>query len=89
MIAQVLFCRLSPEQKSAYRDVLASPEIRMILEGRAQHFRAISMLRKICNHADLATIGGTSGSKSSLLTPFEEEDEEGGDEVGSRPTAIS
>ena len=44
---QVLFCKLTARQRALYRAVLGSPEIRLILEGKASHFRAITMLRKV------------------------------------------
>ncbi len=43
---QVLFCKLTARQRALYRAVLSSPEIRLILEGKASHFRAITLLRK-------------------------------------------
>jgi len=50
---QVLFCKLTARQRALYRAAISSPEIRLILEGKASHFKAITVLRKICNHADL------------------------------------
>lgn len=44
---QVLFCKLTARQRALYRAVLSSPEIRLIFEGKASHFRAITLLRKV------------------------------------------
>eukprot|EP01083_Nonionella_stella_P125107 378268_1 len=49
----VLFCNLTESQIREYRDVLNSREVRELLVGRGSVFRAISFLRKLCNHADL------------------------------------
>ena len=33
----------------------SSPKVAAVISGRLQAFRAISLLRKLCNHADLAS----------------------------------
>lgn len=53
----------------------------MILDGRAQHFRAISILRKICNHADLMLRSDQSKLGCSLLEPIVDKDDEEDDKV--------
>jgi DNA excision repair protein ERCC-6 len=50
---QVLFCRLSPRQRSIYEAYLRSDEVVNILRGSPQLLRSITTLRKICNHPDL------------------------------------
>ena len=50
---QVLFCRLAPPQRETYKDFLRSREVRDVLSGEMQPFRAVGILRKICNHPDL------------------------------------
>ena len=50
---QVLFCRLTEEQRSIYRNYLESGEVKNILDGRLQVFIGLILLRKICNHPDL------------------------------------
>ena len=54
---QVLFCRLTEHQRSLYKDYLESDEVTKIIQGRNDHhnmtFKAITTLRKICNHPDL------------------------------------
>lgn len=54
---QVLFCRLTEEQKNVYQEYLESRECNAILQGKFQIFAGLIMLRKICNHSDLSTGG--------------------------------
>lgn len=50
----VLFCRLSQRQRMLYESFLRSDEVTKVIRGSNQMFSAITVLRKICNHADLA-----------------------------------
>ncbi len=55
---QVLFCRLTSEQRRIYEKYLSSDDVNRILQygvrdERGQCFRAISILRKLCNHPQL------------------------------------
>ncbi len=50
---QVLFCRLTDEQRDLYKSYIDSGEIKSILDGRLQVFVGLTNLRKICNHPDL------------------------------------
>ena len=50
---QVLFCRLTPLQRTVYEDFLNSTEIQSILEGKRHVLYGIDITRKICNHPDL------------------------------------
>lgn len=50
---QVLFCRLSSEQRELYRAYLASKDVEAILAGDRNALAGIDVLRKICNHPDL------------------------------------
>ncbi|KAG7394336.1 DNA excision repair protein ERCC-6 [Phytophthora boehmeriae] len=50
---QILFCRLTKRQRALYKRFLASPEIASVLRRDIRPFRAISVLRHICNHPDL------------------------------------
>lgn len=54
---QVLFCRLTDEQRQYYKAYLDTPEVDRILQGRAQVFIGLINLRKICNHPDLFSGG--------------------------------
>lgn len=49
----VLFCGLSPEQRSVYRAFLASSEVEQIFDGSKNSLYGIDVMRKICNHPDL------------------------------------
>jgi DNA excision repair protein ERCC-6 len=54
---QVLFCQLSEHQLEEYRKYLRSREVESIITGSLSNrnvaFKAITHLRKICNHPDL------------------------------------
>jgi len=50
---QVLFCKLTKEQRQIYEQFLSSEEMNKILDGTRQSFYGIDILRKICNHPDL------------------------------------
>ena len=47
---QVLFCQISDRQKNIYLDILKSDEVKGIIENKKMSFRAINILRKLCNH---------------------------------------
>ncbi|KZV22901.1 DNA repair protein rhp26-like [Dorcoceras hygrometricum] len=49
----VLFCSLTPEQRSMYRAFLASSEVEQIFDGSRNSLYGIDVMRKICNHPDL------------------------------------
>lgn len=50
----VVFCDLSPFQKSLYNHFISSPEIKRLLRGTgSQPLKAIGLLRKLCTHPDL------------------------------------
>ncbi|CAG8763208.1 19256_t:CDS:10, partial [Cetraspora pellucida] len=53
----VVFCRLSEFQVSLYDLFLTSPEIQGLLRGASsQPLKAITMLKKLCNHPDLLNL---------------------------------
>lgn len=54
--SQVLFCRLSGEQRELYRAYLASKDVEAILAGDRNALAGIDVLRKICNHPDLLQV---------------------------------
>jgi DNA excision repair protein ERCC-6 len=62
---QVLFCRLTQEQRQLYQSYLDSGEIKSIIDGRLQIFVGLTNLRKICNHPDLFD-GGPPGCKKEV-----------------------
>ncbi|KAL9956256.1 hypothetical protein ACROYT_G037709 [Oculina patagonica] len=56
---QVLFCRLTEEQRELYQQYLDSKEVQAILAGNYKVFPGLIMLRKICNHPDLTSEAGS------------------------------
>ncbi|KAK7113755.1 DNA excision repair protein ERCC-6-like isoform X2 [Littorina saxatilis] len=54
---QVLFCRLTDEQRDVYQEYLDSRECQAILAGKYKVFAGLINLRKICNHPDICTGG--------------------------------
>lgn len=51
---QVLFCKLTPMQRGQYMGFIRSSEMTAILNKTRLPLAGISMLRKICNHPELA-----------------------------------
>lgn len=51
---KVLFCKLTKVQREAYETFLKSKELESIMKGKRQVLYGIDILRKICNHPDLA-----------------------------------
>ncbi|XP_069609142.1 DNA excision repair protein ERCC-6 isoform X1 [Ranitomeya imitator] len=70
---QVLFCRLTDEQRQVYQNFLDSKEVYGILNGDMRVFPGLIALRKICNHPDLFT-GGTKILKGTKDVDLEEGD---------------
>lgn len=63
---QVLFCKLSEEQRDLYKQYINSHEVENMLNGKIKVFAGLIKLRKICNHPDLAflePLPTTSNSK--------------------------
>ncbi|XP_077092868.1 DNA excision repair protein ERCC-6 isoform X2 [Siphateles boraxobius] len=54
---QVLFCRLTEDQRQVYQTFLDSKEVYQILNGDMHVFSGLIALRKMCNHPDLFTGG--------------------------------
>ncbi|KAG9341106.1 hypothetical protein JZ751_019860 [Albula glossodonta] len=54
---QVLFCRLTDDQRQVYQNFIDSKEVYQILNGEMQVFSGLIALRKICNHPDLFSGG--------------------------------
>ncbi|GAN09141.1 conserved hypothetical protein [Mucor ambiguus] len=50
---QVLFCKLTKPQRSAYLKFISSKDMDAILERRRQVLFGIDIVRKICNHPDI------------------------------------
>ncbi|XP_014252342.1 DNA excision repair protein ERCC-6-like isoform X2 [Cimex lectularius] len=54
---QVLFCKLTDEQRAYYKHYLSTLDIEGIVRGRVKIFVGLINLRKICNHPDLYSGG--------------------------------
>ena len=52
---QVLFVNLSEKQRDVYKDFLKSEVVQETIDGRGSLFKAIHLLRKICNHPGQST----------------------------------
>ena len=70
---QVLFCRLTDEQRELYRAYIDGGETKSILSGQLKVFVGLIALRKICNHPDLFS----GGPKPLAERDKEDEQEEG------------
>ncbi|XP_039337160.1 DNA excision repair protein ERCC-6 isoform X2 [Mauremys reevesii] len=73
---QVLFCRLTDEQRQVYQNFIDSKEVYQILSGNMQVFSGLVALRKICNHPDLFS-GGPKILKGVPDDELEEADQFG------------
>ncbi|KAJ2876762.1 DNA repair protein rhp26 [Coemansia aciculifera] len=58
----VLFCRLTPMQRSAYIGFLRSNDMDRILSGRLQMLFGVDVARKICDHPDLLLLSTLPGA---------------------------
>ena len=74
--SQVLFCRLTASQRSAYLSYISSREVTDVLNGRALAFRPVTNLRKLCNHVDL--MSGSSDRDRGSGSRFVPDDVDGG-----------
>lgn len=50
---QVLFCKLTRQQRLAYEGFLASEDMKSISNGKRNMLFGVDYLRKVCNHPDL------------------------------------
>ncbi|CAH2321613.1 DNA excision repair ERCC-6 isoform X1 [Pelobates cultripes] len=73
---QVLFCRLTDEQRQVYQSFIDSKEVYGILNGDMQVFPGLIALRKICNHPDLFS-GGPKILKGTREEDLEEHEQFG------------
>ncbi|KAL7679851.1 putative helicase, P-loop containing nucleoside triphosphate hydrolase [Plasmopara halstedii] len=71
----IIFCRLTKRQRALYKRFLASPEVALVLRREIRPFRAIMILRHICNHPDLLTSFG-NGELADKKQQLYDEDEE-------------
>ncbi|KAM3836498.1 DNA excision repair protein ERCC-6 isoform 1-T3 [Vipera latastei] len=73
---QVLFCRLTAEQRQLYKTFIDSKEVYQILNREMQIFPGLIALRKICNHPDIFS-GGPKILKGTPEEDLNEEDQFG------------
>lgn len=71
---QIIFCSLTPRQRSTYQTYLNSSEVASVLRRDIRPFRAISILRHICNHPDLLATVGDNGAAAYRALSSEIED---------------
>ena len=70
---QVLFCRLTEEQRALYRAYIDGGETKLILSGSLKVFVGLIALRQICNHPDIHSGGPSNlGLEASELGPEDE-----------------
>ncbi|KAG2772310.1 Pre-mRNA-splicing factor ATP-dependent RNA helicase [Phytophthora cactorum] len=74
---QIIFCRLTKRQRALYKRFVASPEVASVLRRDIRPFRAISVLRHICNHPDLLASFGDGGLADKKRQVYDDEEEEG------------
>ncbi|KAJ2559999.1 DNA repair protein rhp26, partial [Coemansia sp. RSA 1836] len=58
----VLFCRLTPMQRTAYIGFLRSSDMDRILSGKLQMLFGVDVARKICDHPDLLLLSTLPGA---------------------------
>ncbi|KAF7729964.1 DNA-dependent ATPase protein rad54 [Apophysomyces ossiformis] len=64
----VVFCKLAPLQQALYQLFLTSPEIKTLLRGQgSQPLKAITMLKKLCNHPNLLDLPNELEGSAELL----------------------
>lgn len=73
---QIIFCRLTKRQIALYKRFLASPEVALVLHREIRPFRAIMVLRHICNHPDLLASFGNGGLADKRRQLYDEDDED-------------
>ncbi|KAL1117403.1 hypothetical protein AAG570_004729 [Ranatra chinensis] len=74
---QVLFCRLTDEQRAVYKAYTETIGLEHIVHmKRAGLFVALINLRKICNHPDLYTGGPSQNFQLTMHSNFSERNEE-------------
>jgi DNA excision repair protein ERCC-6 len=64
---QILFCHLTDLQRKKYQEYLGSRDVKDCIEGDTSLFRAITMLRKLCNHPDLLSLLPVQGKTKRVV----------------------
>ena len=65
---QVLFVNLAPAQRALYKEFLASDTVQETIDGRGSLFKAIHILRKLCNHPHLLSLKDAWGPMTSAAS---------------------
>ncbi|KAJ2557155.1 DNA repair protein rhp26 [Coemansia sp. RSA 1933] len=68
---QVLFCRLTPMQRMAYKAFVQSSDMERIMQGKLQMLFGVDVARKICDHPDLlllSTLPSAAGTHRASST---------------------
>jgi DNA excision repair protein ERCC-6 len=50
---QILFCKMTKEQQKTYVDYISSKECQRMIKSHTSVLKALTQLRKICNHVDI------------------------------------
>lgn len=66
---QILFVKLTPEQREKYKKFIGSHFVRQVLNGRLNLLYAVTALRKVCNHFDIP-IHKSDQDKELYGSPF-------------------
>ncbi|GAA5829673.1 hypothetical protein JCM3766R1_001259 [Sporobolomyces carnicolor] len=76
----VVFCSLSPFQLDLYKFFMSSPEMKALLKGKeSQPLKAITILRKMCNHPSLVNFDvDMPGAESCFPDGFNPKDRRAG-----------
>jgi len=69
---QILFCNLTDVQRRLYKDYLKSNEVRDCMKGGNSLFRAVTHLRKLCNHPDLLKLVKVVGKPGKVLPDMDD-----------------
>ncbi|XP_073976975.1 DNA excision repair protein ERCC-6-like isoform X2 [Rhodnius prolixus] len=70
---QILFCRLTDDQRHYYKGYVENLDLEAVAKGKAKMFVALYNMRKICNHPDLYS-GGPKRNFTITLDSTEDEE---------------
>ena len=71
---QILFCQISPRQRDIYHNIIDSSEVQAVLHKKILPFRAINLLRKLCNHPALVYKQGKIQFQQDPLLTIQHQD---------------
>lgn len=64
---QILFVKITSEQREKYKKFLKSRFVRQVLSGKLNLLYAITALRKICNHCDISLYNNDNDNEFSSI----------------------